>query len=299
VYVSAWLKWHEPAAFTCALLNSQPMGFYAPTQLVQDLRRRGVEVRGLDVNASDEDCKLEPGAQGEPVLRLGLRLISGLSAAGSRRLVAARQGGAIRSAQDLAERACLNAADLAALAAAGALRGIAGHRYRAVWQVAGVEKPLPLMPEIRMAEGLPLLAVPAEGQDIAADYASHGLTLGRHPMALLRERLRSHGTLSAMEVRQRPHGSRVHAAGLVITRQRPGSAGGVIFVTLEDETGHLNLIVWQSVMERQRRVLLQSSLLGVRGEVQRQGEVLHVIAAQLVDYSAMLGELQVRSRDFH
>jgi error-prone DNA polymerase len=300
VYVSAWLKRHEPAAFGCALLNSQPMGFYAPTQLVQDARRHGVEVRPVDVNASGPDCTLERAAGGQPALRLGLRMARGLSGEGAQRLAAARAaGGPFTAVQELAGRAGLGAADLDALAACGALRALAGHRHRAAWEVAGVEAPLPLLPAIRIAEGVPLLRAPTEGEDIAADYASQGLTLGRHPLALLRPRLRHERALAAAEIHERPHGSVVHGAGLVVTRQRPGSAGGVIFVTLEDETGHLNLVVWQRVAGRQRRVLLQASLLGVWGEVQRQGDVLHVIAGRLVDYSPLLGTLRVASRDFH
>ena len=300
VYISAWLKCHEPAAFTCALLNSQPMGFYAPTQLVQQLRRRGVAVRPVDINASAVECSLERDAGGEPVLRLGLQLVAGLSAAGAARLVAARAaGGAFSCAQQLAEQGCLSATDLGALAAAGALRRIAGHRHRAGWEVSGIEPTSPLWREIRVVEASPLLRAPSEGQDIVADYASQGLTLGRHPLALLRTRLRRGGLLAAAEISEQAHGDKVRTAGLVITRQRPGSAHGVIFVTLEDETGHVNLIVWQAVAERQRRVLLGSSLLGVRGEVQRQGEVLHLIAEQLEDLSGLLGRLRVDSRDFH
>jgi error-prone DNA polymerase len=299
VYVSAWLKRHEPAAFTCALLNSQPMGFYAPTQLVQNARRHGVEVRPIDVNVSDWDCALEPGPDGLPALRLGFRLARGLSAAGARSLVAARSGCSFVSVQDISERARLRSQDLGALAACGALLPIAGHRHRAGWAVAGIELPLPLLPRICIAEGIPLLRSPTEGEDIAADYESQGLTLGRHPLALLRGRLRREQVRSAADIWDLAHGSLVHAAGLVITRQRPGSANGVIFVTLEDETGHINLIVWQSIAERQRRILLQSALMGVWGEVQRDGDVLHVIAGRLEDYSPLLGRFRTGSRDFH
>jgi error-prone DNA polymerase len=254
----------------------------------------------VDVNSSAIDCTLERDAGGEPALRLGLQRVAGLSAAGAERLVMARAAsGAFTGVQQLAEQADLAAADLAALAAAGALRGIAGHRYRAGWAVSGIEPTTPLWREIRVAEALPMLRAPSEGEDIVADYASQGLTLGRHPLALLRPRLSHGGVLAATALRERAHGDRVRVAGLVITRQRPGSAHGVIFVTLEDETGYVNLIVWQSVAERQPRVLLQSSLLGVRGEVQRQGEVLHVIAGQLEDLSGLLGRLRAPSRDFH
>jgi error-prone DNA polymerase len=299
VYISAWLKCHEPAAFTCALLNSQPMGFYAPTQLVQCARRHGVEIRPVDVNKSDWDCTLERGSGGEPALRLGLRLARGLSEAGARRLVSERAAGNYADLQDLDGRTGLGARDLGALAACGALASISGHRHRAAWDVAGVEQPLPLLPRIRIAEGVPLLGAPSEGEDIVADYETLGLTLGRHPLALLRERLRRKRIATAAELWELGDGSPVHAAGLVVTRQRPGSAGGVVFATLEDETGQVNLIIWQSVAERERRVLLQARLMGVWGELQRQGDVLHVVAARLEDHSALLGSLRVVSRDFH
>lgn len=299
VYVSAWLKCHEPAAFTCALLNSQPMGFYAPTQLVQNARRHGVEVRPVDVQASDWDCSLERGAGGQPALRLGLRLVKGLSSAGAGRLTMARREGPFHGAQDLSERAGLGKDDLNALAAGGALLGIAGHRHRAAWEVAGTETLLPLLPKVRFAEGIPLLRAPTEGENVAADYASLGLTLGRHPLSLLREKLRRAQVVRAADIWERADGSRLQAAGLVVTRQRPGSAHGVIFVTLEDETGYVNVIVWEKVAERQRRVLLDASLMGVWGRVQRQGGVLHVIASRLVDHSRLLGRLRPASRDFH
>jgi error-prone DNA polymerase len=298
VYVSAWLKRHEPAAFCCALLNSQPMGFYAPAQLVRDARAHDVEIRPVDIGASHWDATLELGEGGEPAVRLGLRLVRGLSRDGARRLVEARAQGAYDSVQGLAERAALERSDLEALSAAGALAGLAGNRHRAAWRVTGVERPLPLLPGLHIPEGVPLLRAPREGEDIVADYRATGLTLGRHPLALLRPRLASDGWLTAAALWELPDGERVRTGGIVVTRQRPGSASGVTFVTVEDETGQANLIVWQSLGERQRRVLLGSRLLGVSGEVQREGDVLHVIARRLEDRSALLGELTTRSRDF-
>ncbi|MEQ1801645.1 MAG: error-prone DNA polymerase [Gammaproteobacteria bacterium] len=298
VYVSAWLKHHEPAAFTCALLNSQPMGFYAPSQLVQSARRAGVEVRPAEINHSDWDCSLEATAEGGHALRLGLRLAGGLGKEAGLQVVHCRGGRDYRSVQDLAVRTGLGRHELAALAASGALAGIAGHRHRAHWAVAGAEPPLPVFPELQIAEGIPLLSAPTEGQDIAADYRSLGLTLGRHPLALLRARLRRHGISPAMDLQEARDEARVHVAGIVTTRQRPASAAGVTFVTLEDETGCINLIVWPQLAERQRRVLLESRLMGVRGQVQRQGDVLHVVAMRLEDHTALLGELPSRSRDF-
>jgi error-prone DNA polymerase len=302
VYVSAWLKFHEPAAFTCALLNSQPMGFYSPSQLIQCAHRHGVEIRPIDVNHSDWDCSLERAddrnSGSMPALRLGLRLVKGLSESGSRRLVEARKRQSFIDVDDLCSRAELGKKDCAALAAADALRQIAGHRYRARWEVAGIESPLPLLPTVKIAEGLPLLKSPTEGQEVVADYNSTGLTLRKHPMELLRGRLSSVGILSAAEIREHPHGEFIQTAGLAITRQRPGSAKGVFFVTLEDETGHINLIVWNSVAMRQRRVLLDSVLLKVSGKIQREGDVLHIVVARLEDYSSLLGELIMKDRNF-
>ncbi len=298
VYVSAWLKHHEPAVFCCAVLNSQPMGFYAPAQLVQSARRAGVEVRPVDINHSRWDCSLEATADGGHALRLGLRLVGGLGREAGLEAVRRRGGQPYGSVQDVAGRTGLASHELAALAASGALAGIAGHRHRAHWAVAGAEPPLPVFPVLQIAEGIPLLRAPSEGQDIAADYQSLGLTLGRHPLALLRARLRRLGISTAIELQEARDEARVHAAGIVTTRQRPGSAGGVTFVTLEDETGYINLIVWRELAERQRRVLLESRLMGVRGRVQRQGDVLHVVALRLEDHSALLGQLPSRSRDF-
>jgi len=299
VYVSAWLKRHEPAAFAAALINSQPMGFYAPSQILQDARRHGVEVRPVDATTSDWDCTLERSEDGALALRLGLRLAKGFPEAAAGRLAAARAQGAFRDVSSLAQRAALDRRELGCLAAAGALGSLAGNRHRAAWQVSGVEPPRPVLPDPRIAEGIPLLRAPCEGEDIVADYRHTGLTLRRHPVALLRSRLESRGIVTAARLRELPTGATVRTAGLVITRQRPGSAQGVTFVTLEDETGSINLIVWRDVAERQRRALVGSRLMGVAGELQVEGEVVHVIARRLVDLSAWLGGLTAPSRDFH
>ena len=304
VYVSAWLKRHEPAAFAAALINSQPMGFYAPSQIVQDAQRHGVEVRGIDVRTSEWDCTLERRADDspDPALRLGLRLVKGLAQEAAQRLVdarARRQGLAFESAQQLAEQADLDRRSMGCLAAAGALAGLGGHRHRAAWQVAGLEGSLPILPEVRIAEGIPLLRAPREGEDIVADYAYTGLTLRRHPVAVLRDQLGARGFVDSARLRAMTNGSNVRTAGLVITRQRPGSAEGVTFVTLEDEHGSINLIVWRAVAERQRQALIGSRLMGVAGKLQMEGEVMHVIAHRLVDLSRGLGRLRSASRDFH
>jgi error-prone DNA polymerase len=303
VYVSAWLKRHEPAAFTAGLLDSQPMGFYAPAQLVQDAQRHGVEVRAVDANASAWDCTLErrdlDGERGQPALRLGLRLVRGLDAAAGQRVATARRNGPFRSAEELSARAALDRGALEALAAAGALASLAGHRHRARWAVAGVEEALPVIGRPTFTEGTPLLSKPTEGEDLVADYARLGLTLGRHPLALLRERLMRLGARTAAELGAARDGTPLTAAGIVINRQRPGTASGVTFMTLEDETGQVNVIVWRDVAERDRKALIGARLMLVTGVLQRQGAVVHLIAGKLADQSRLLGRLLTRSRDFH
>jgi error-prone DNA polymerase len=331
-YDSSWLKHYEPAAFTCALLNSQPMGFYAPAQLVRDTRAHEVEVRPVDVCVSDWDCTLgegrRPASDGirlpQPALRLGMRMVKSLSEAGALRVVEARRQRPFVSVQDLAERAALDRRDLEALAAAGAFAELSGNRHLAFWEVAGTERLPSLAPaggslagrsvaarspargvlELGArtghdAEGQPLLPAPTEGERIVADYASVGLTLGRHPLALFRERFRKKHLLSASELRCVANGRQVKTAGIVLMRQRPQTAAGVTFLTLEDETGQVNVIVWERVGREQRRPLIESRLLEVQGQWQRQDEVTHIIAARLIDRTKMLGELLTRSRDFH
>jgi error-prone DNA polymerase len=303
VYDSSWLKYHEPAAFTCALLNSQPMGFYGPAQLVRDARAHGVEVRPVDVQASAHESTLERREDGEPALRLGMRMVKSLSEAAGMRVEAARIEQRFESVQDLARRAALDRGDLEALAAAGALAALSGNRHLAYWEVAGTERSLPLAPQGERAgsleEGRPLLEAPTEGQRIVADYASVGLTLGRHPMALLRDKLLRNRLLTAADLSCVAHGKKVRTAGIVLMRQRPQSANGVTFLTLEDESGQVNVIVWESVGREQRRAMIESRLLEVQGELQRQEGIMHVIAKRLIDRSSLLGELLTRSRDFH
>jgi error-prone DNA polymerase len=302
VYVSAWLKCHEPAAFCAALLNSQPMGFYGPSQLVQEARRHGVEVLPVDALASDWDCTLGPAAgpasAGDVRLRLGLRMVAGLSRAGAGRLIEARRL-PFESFGQLALRAGLERRDLECLAQAGALAGVAGHRRAALWTVAGIEQPAPLLRDCVVREPTPALPLPTEGEDIVADYASLGLTLGRHPLQLLRPQLRRRRLLPAEQLQHARHGQLVRAAGLVTCRQRPGTASGVMFVTLEDETGCVNVVVWRDLGERQRRVLLGAQLLAVHGVLERDGSVTHLVAGRLEDLSHLLGQLVTQSRDFH
>jgi error-prone DNA polymerase len=309
VYVSAWLKHYYPEVFTCALLNSQPMGFYTPRQLVDDLRRHAGEVRAVDVCDSEWECTLEEKKRQSPckdnggrpavALRLGLQMVKGLSRSGAQRLIDARKQHVFRGIADLTRRARLNRGDLEALAAANALTSLAGHRYQARWVCAGIEPARPLLQDSTVAEPLPRLKAPSEGEQLVADYASTGLSLGRHPMALLRSRLIHLGLQPAQQLHSCPHGSFARTAGIVTGRQSPGSACGVTFITLEDETGIIQVIVWPKLAQRQRRVLLGARLMAVAGEVQREGDVLHLIAKQLEDHSHLLGRLMTHSRDFH
>ncbi len=298
-YVSAWIKCHEPAAFLAALLNSQPMGFYAPSQLVQDARRHGVEVRPIDVEISEWDCTLEDAAEDKQAVRLGFGRIIGLAKKSAYRLIAARLQGTFNSVEDLARRAQLDARDLKLLACANALAALAGHRRMARWLVAGVEPTTALLESAPIMETVPVLAPPGEGENLIVDYASTGFTLGRHPLALLRRRLTRLRLSTAQELSTFPHGRLTRAAGIVTGRQRPGTASGVVFVTLEDETGYINVIVWDSLVEKQRRELLGASLLGVYGVLERQSGVTHLVAHRLIDYTALLGQLHAPSRDFH
>jgi error-prone DNA polymerase len=298
VYSSAWLKCFEPASFTCALLNSQPMGFYAPAQLVRDARDHGVEVRPVCVCNSSWDCSLERRADDEPALRLGLRQVKSLGEEAAQRIADARAQAPFASVQDLALRAHLERRELEALADADALRELAGNRHLTFWQVAGSEQELPLAPVPEAPEGTPLLAPPTEGQNIAADYRAKGLTLGRHPLALLRGELERSQIVTSRALQGLPNGQGVRVAGIVTARQRPQSAAGVMFITLEDETGYVNLIVWEQVWSRARRVANGSRLLEVHGKLQREGLVTHVVAKRLVDLTPLLGSLVTHSRDF-
>jgi error-prone DNA polymerase len=348
VYASAWLKCHHPAAFAAALLNAQPLGFYSVSQIIQDTRRHGVEVRPVDVRVSGWEASLQENGKRKmekgtakaadaptkarmalPVeeqqelagkhqvctgelspfpfsffhfpaaLRLGLRSIRGLNQEAAERLVSARAMAPFRDMQDLAERAQLDRATLERLGAAGALRGLAGHRHRAQWAVTGVERMPDLFAGGQIADEKVVLRPPTAAENVLADYKSTGLTLDTHPLKLLRPQLRARRMRSIAEVQALAHGTPVRVAGLVTLRQRPGTASGVTFVTLEDDSGWLNLIVWRNLAERQRRVLLESQMLGVVGELQKAEGVTHVLAHRLEDLSELLAGLDTRSRDFH
>ncbi|MFX1734400.1 error-prone DNA polymerase [Paraburkholderia sp. A1RI_3L] len=354
VYVSAWLKRYEPAAFLAGLLNSQPLGFYSPSQLVQDAKRHGVTVLAPDVSVSDWESVLEvrgrPGARlaadeaaarradapryerllravavpkncfartvrravrawvklparaygrRGPAVRLGLRLVKGLPEEAAHRVMEARREAPFTDVDDLARRAALTRRELQALAAANALASIAGHRREAWWAVTAQHAVPKLLRDAPIAEAPLALPRATEGREIVADYSSLGLTLNRHPLALLRPGLAKQRFRTAAQLALCRHGTLVRACGIVTVRQRPGTASGTIFVSIEDETGAINVIVWPSVVETQRQALLSSSLLAVSGVVQREGEVVHLVAHRLEDHSRLLGRLATASRDFH
>ena len=315
-YASSWLKRHEPACLLAALLDAQPMGFYTPAQLVQDARRHGVRVLPVDAAASGVGCTLEGPCEPvrgvrapQPAVRLGLQLVAGLGPAAAGRLVQARAaGGAFASAEDLALRARLDRREMQALAAADALRALSGHRRQQMWDAAAPLHAPPLLRDAPFGEAALALPAAPEGEDILFDYAATGLTLRRHPLALLRERLARLRVATALQLRAVPHGRRVRACGIVTVRQRPGSAHGTMFVTLEDETGPVNVIVWPALLERWRDALLRARLLAVEGEWQRAdapgsgAAVRHLVLRRCRDLTPLLGRLAGAldgSRDFH
>jgi len=299
-YASSWLKCHQPAAFLCALLNSQPMGFYSPSQLVQDARRHGVVVREIDVTVSGWETSLEEpaGQRGQPAVRLGLNMLKGMGAEAALRIEQARAAAPFASVADLARRADLDRHALHVLAGGNALRQLAGHRRQALWQAVGAVPDKDLLRPTVPDEAVPTLRAPTEGEDILGDYRSHGLTLGRHPLALLRATLLQHRFMPADVLNTYTSNMVARACGMVTVRQRPGTANGVIFMTLEDETGNVNVIIWPALLEQQRREVLSAPLLGVYGVWQQEGMVRHLVAKRLVDMSHLLGRLPTVSRDF-
>ena len=317
-YVSCWLKCHEPAAFLCALLNSQPLGFYSPSQLVQDARRHHVQVHVIDVNHSHVDSTLEsrdggsppnrerenghPGerARDQPAVRLGLRMVSGLGQAAAERIEAARaRDGLFANPQDLAHRAHLTQADMQHLAAADALTSLAGHRRQQVWQASALHAMPALLQGSLLPEDNLELPAAAEGEEVLWDYAATGLTLRRHPLALLRPRLAKLGLKSAAQLQALKSGRHAKACGIVTGRQKPQTAKGTLFVTLEDETGNVQVIVWPKVYEEHRSTILGARLLAVEGVWQRgDGDVRHLLARGFENLNPLLGRLQTESRDF-
>jgi len=296
VYVSSWLKCHYPAAFACALLNSQPMGFYAPAQIVRDAREHGVEVREVDVNGSEWDCTLEPARPGEWALRLGFRQVEGLREADAARLAGARSAAARPFARvdDLWRGTGLSRGVLERLAAADAFRSMGLDRRQALWRVRALcdAAPLPLFAHagVRETGEDPHVELPAMplSEHVVNDYQTLRLSLKAHPMSFLRRALEAEGLATCADVKALGDGAGVRLAGLVLVRQRPGSAKGVIFMTLEDETGIANAVVWPKVLERYRKTVIGARLVLIRGRIQRHEEIIHVIARHLEDRSPWL-----------
>jgi error-prone DNA polymerase len=330
-YLSSWIKCHEPAAFLCALLNSQPMGFYSPSQLVQDAKRHGIEVREVDINISAWDSALEevedsvaglcveegaaayvagdyfaaaysPGSwhaqRRQPAVRLGMSLLRGMRPDAAERIEAARRERLFSSVADLARRADLNRHDLQVLAGANTLRSLAGNRRQALWEAIGAVPDKDLLRPTKPEEELPQLRPPSEGDEIVSDYRAQGLTLGRHPLALLRPQLLKLRFMPAEVLNTFSNGQLARGAGIVTVRQRPGTAKGVLFITIEDETGCVNVIVWPSLVEQFRREVLGATLLGVYGVWQEEAGVRHLVAKRLVDLSHLIQRLPTTSRDF-
>ncbi len=305
VYASAWQKTHYPAYFACALLNSQPMGFYSASSIVQDAQRHGVTVRDVSIAHSFYDCTLEPlegDAQGR-ALRLGLRLVKGLGEGAARRIEVARAEHAFSSLDDLLRRAGPRKNEVEALAEAGALEPLVRGRRQALWKVRA-PRTGGLFSELEVREPEVTLPGLRPVEQLLLDYGKKGLSVDDHPMRHLRARLGRQGVLTASELMQAPKGARVAVAGLVTCRQQPGTASGVVFITLEDETGNANLIVYQSVFEQFHLVARRATLLLARGEVERQGQggeaaVVHLIVRDLARLDVPGRDLPSVSRDFH
>ena len=299
-YASAWMKCHHPDVFCCSLLNAQPMGFYAPAQIVRDARQHGVEVRPVCVNASRWDCTLEPAKGRFLAVRLGLNVVKGLNNADAAALIGARGGQPYRGVTDIRQRAGVKVTALERIAEADGFRTLGLERRQALWDIRGLtDTELPLFAAADEAAE-PTVALPPmpQGGEVVEDYRSTGLSLRRHPVAFLRRELARERITPCAALADLRDGARATVAGVILVRQRPGSASGVVFITIEDETGHANLIVWPAVFERQRRLVMSASMLGCRGKVQKEGEVIHVVADQLTDLSDLLASVGQRDGAF-
>ncbi|WP_406586289.1 hypothetical protein [Asaia lannensis] len=320
-YVSNYLKCHHPDVFCAALLNSQPMGFYAPAQVVRDAREHGVTVHAIDINASRWDCALEPD-RGKRTLavRLGFRFVKGLSNEHAARLIANRFP-AYDSLDDVWRRADIPVSALDALAAADVFRSLGLDRRAALWAIKGLaDTVLPLFAaaDRKLNRPGPEVIEPAyaprpmsEGREVVEDYNTLGLTLRQHPMAFLRPQFAGRGMVTCADLRRLRDGSRVVVPGLVLMRQRPGTAHGVMFMTLEDETGTANIIIWKDRAEAQRRIVIGVNAVACHGTLQREGEVIHVVMQKLEDLTPLLRSIAVseeeestvtprlKARDFH
>jgi error-prone DNA polymerase len=309
-YASSWMKCHHPDVFCAALLNSQPMGFYLPAQIVRDAISHGVEIRPVCINRSRWDCTLEPfGEDGHFAVRLGMRLVKGLANNDAAAIIAARGGDPFTSADDLWHRAGVPAASLVQLAEADAFRPSLGlARREALWALKGLhDDPLPLFAAasererrtiVERVEPPVSLRPMMVGREVVEDYGHVGLTLREHPVAFLRASLARRRIVTCAEAMAARDGRWLEAAGLVLVRQRPGSAKGVMFVTMEDESGAANIVVWVKVFEKFRRTMLSASMLAVRGRIQREGEVVHLVANTVTDLSAELASVGNRDVAF-
>ena len=309
-YASSWMKCWHPDVFCAALLNAQPMGFYAPAQIVRDARDHGVEVRPVCINASRWDCTLEPTDREDHfAVRLGLRMVRGLSNADAGAMISARADQRFVSVDDLWRRARVPAASLVEIADADAFRpSLQLARREALWAIKALrDEPLPLfaaaaarematVPE--MIEPAVVLRPMTAGGEVVEDYGHVGLTLRGHPLSFLREDLRRRRIVTCAEAMAARDGRWLETAGLVLVRQMPGSAKGVMFITIEDETGIANLVIWPQVFEAQRRVILAAGMMGVRGRIQREGEVVHLVARHLTDLSPELASVGERDIAF-
>jgi error-prone DNA polymerase len=298
VYVSAWIKHHHPDVFVAALLNSQPLGFYAPAQLIADARKHGVTVRGLDINHSDWDCTLEPAGSVLHALRLGFRMVQGMAMRHAETILRQRTRGAFRSFDDFRRRTGFSSAILQQLARADAFTSMGLDRRAALWRALAKPTPMPLFDHLPDDEADVELPAMSPLGEVLADYGAAGFSLREHPVSFLRSLLDERGVASSARLSELPHGSPVVVAGLVLLRQRPSTAKGITFVTLEDETGTLNLIVRQPVWEKHRLVARSATMLLVEGFLQREGEVVHVLVVRMEDWSSRFANLDTRSRDF-
>ncbi len=313
-YASSWVKCRHPDVFCCALLNAQPMGFYAPAQVVRDAREHGVEVRAVDVNFSRWDCTLEragphpnplPGGEGAGLrfaVRLGLRMVKGLAEGDGLEIVLQRGEHLYGSVEEVWRRAGVTVAALERLAEADAFRSMGAERRDAIWAIRALrDAPLPLFAAADRGRPAPEIVEPAialapmrPGRAVVEDYGSVGLTLRQHPVAFLRGDLEAQGMIRCADLERIRDGRRVVVPGLVLVRQKPGSAKGVMFITIEDETGIANLIIWPSVFERQRRLVLTASMIACHGTVQKESGVIHVVTERFTDLSGLLREVGER-----
>ena len=299
-YASSWMKCHHPDVFCAALLNAQPMGFYAPAQIVRDARQHGVEIRPACINSSRWDCTLEPTPHRFFAVRLGLRMVKGLAEKDGAALVIHRAEIPYESIEDLQRRAKIPIASLERLSEADAFTSLGHNRREALWAIRALQdNELPLFagaetvlePETAVQKMLP-------GREVVEDYRSIGLSLRQHPVSFLRRDLAKDGTVTAERLNALPDGRRVTVAGIVLVRQKPGSARGVMFMTIEDETGHANLIVWPKIFEKQRRLILSAGMVSCQGRLQKEGGVTHVIADALTDLSPLLKSVGARDENF-